>query len=107
MCLFLLFLSEMQKAQYAEKRLKRKLDDLMFYGDSTNVHFHSLAMRSQLCKKMFHTCGKKYMWTYDVSGKKLLLIFIYNLLIKSLSFVDLNLGSILLTQNLEKIGRTK
>ena len=100
MCLFLLFLSEMQKAQYAEKRLKRKLDDLMFYGDSTNVHFHSLAMRSQLCKKMFHTCGKKYMWTYDVSGKKLLLI-------KSLSFIDLNLGSILLTQNLEKVGRTK
>ena len=99
------FLSEMQKAQYAEKRVKRKLDDLMFYGDSTNVHFHSLAMRSQLCKKMFHTCGKKYMWTYDVSGKKLLLI--YNLLIKSLSFVDLNLGSILLTQNLEKVGRTK
>lgn len=97
---FLLFLSEMQKAQYAEKRLKRKLDDLMFYGDSTNVHFHSLAMRSQLCKKMFHTCGKKYMWTYDVSGKKLLLI-------KSLSFIDLNLGSILLTQNLEKVGRTK
>lgn len=100
MCLFLLFLSEMQKAQYAEKRLKRKLDDLMFYGDSTNVHFHSLAMRSQLCKKMFHTCGKKYMWTYDVSGKKLLLI-------KSLSLIDLNLGSILLTQNLEKVGRTK
>lgn len=103
MCLFLLFfffLSEMQKAQYAEKRLKRKLDDLMFYGDSTNVHFHSLAMRSQLCKKMFHTCGKKYMWTYDVSGKKLLHI-------KSLSFIDLNLGSILLTQNLEKVGRTK
>lgn len=97
---FLLFLSEMQKAQYAEKRLKRKLDDLMFYGDSTNVHFHSLAMRSQLCKKMFHTCGKKYMWTYDVSGKKLLLI-------KSLSLIDLNLGSILLTQNLEKVGRTK
>lgn len=97
---FLLFLSEMQKAQYAEKRLKRKLDDLMFYGDSTNVHFHSLAMRSQLCKKMFHNCGKKYMWTYDVSGKKLLLI-------KSLSFIDLNLGSILLTQNLEKVGRTK
>ena len=97
---FLLFLSEMQKAQYAEKRLKRKLDDLMFYGDSTNVHFHSLAMRSQLCKKMFHTCGKKYMWTYDVRGKKLLLI-------KSLSFIDLNLGSILLTQNLEKVGRTK
>lgn len=97
---FLLFLSEMQKAQYAEKRLKRKLDDLMFYGDSTNVHFHSLAMRSQLCKRMFHTCGKKYMWTYDVSGKKLLLI-------KSLSFIDLNLGSILLTQNLEKVGRTK
>lgn len=97
---FLLFLSEMQKAQYAEKHLKRKLDDLMFYGDSTNVHFHSLAMRSQLCKKMFHTCGKKYMWTYDVSGKKLLLI-------KSLSFIDLNLGSILLTQNLEKVGRTK
>ena len=100
MCLFLFFLSEMQKAQYAEKRVKRKLDDLMFYGDSTNVHFHSLAMRSQLCKKMFHTCGKKYMWTYDVSGKKLLLI-------KSLSFIDLNLGSILLTQNLEKVGRTK
>ena len=97
---FLLFLSEMQKAQYAEKRLKRKLDDLMFYGDSTNVHFHSLAMRSQLCKKMFHTCRKKYMWTYDVSAKKLLLI-------KSLSFIDLNLGSILLTQNLEKVGRTK
>ena len=90
----------MQKAQSAEKRRKRKLDDLMFYGDSTNVHFHSLAMRSQLCKKMFHTCGKKYMWTYDVSGKKLLLI-------KSLSFIDLNLGSILLTQNLEKVGRTK
>ena len=90
----------MQKAQYAEKDVKRKLDDLMFYGDSTNVHFHSLAMRSQLCKKMFHTCGKKYMWTYDVSGKKLLLI-------KSLSFIDLNLGSILLTQNLEKVGRTK
>ena len=90
----------MQKAQYAEKDVKIKLDDLMFHGDSTNVHFHSLAMRSQLCKKMFHTCGKKYMWTYDVSGKKLLLI-------KSLSFIDLNLGSILLTQNLEKVGRTK
>ncbi|XP_066019992.1 uncharacterized protein [Pocillopora verrucosa] len=60
---------EMQKAQYAEKRVKRKLDDLMFYGDSTNVHFHSLAKKSQLCKKMFHTCGKKYMWNYDVSWK--------------------------------------
>ena len=106
MCLFLFFfLSEMQKAQYAEKRVKRKLDDLMFYGDSTNVHFHSLAKKSQLCKKMFHTCGKKYMWNYDVSGKKLFLI--YNLLMKSLSFVDLNLGTILLKQNLEKVVRTK
>ena len=95
----------MQKAQYAEKDVKIKLDDLMFHGDSTNVHFHSLAMRSQLCKKMFHTCGKKYMWTYDVSGKKLFLI--YNLLIKRLSFVDLNLGSILLKHNLEKVGRTE
>ncbi|XP_022790075.1 uncharacterized protein LOC111329605 [Stylophora pistillata] len=60
---------EMHKTQYAGKRVKRKLDDLMFYGDSTNVHFHSLARRNRLCKEMFHTCEKKYMWTYDVSSK--------------------------------------
>ncbi|PFX25978.1 CWF19-like protein 1 [Stylophora pistillata] len=59
--------NEMHKTQYAGKRVKRKLDDLMFYGDSTNVHFHSLARRNRLCKEMFHTCEKKYMWTYDVS----------------------------------------
>ena len=39
----------------------------MVYGDSVGVHYYRLATNRPLCKEIFRTCSKKYMWTYDVS----------------------------------------
>ena len=41
----------------------------MVYGDSVGVHYYRLATNRPLCKELFRTCSKKYMWTYDVSCK--------------------------------------
>ena len=50
-----------------ERSRKSKLRTLTVYGDSISVHYHKLATKRRLCKEIFHTCNKKYMWTYDVS----------------------------------------
>lgn len=44
----------------------------MVYGDSIGVHYYRLATNRPLCKEIFRTCSKKYMWTYDVSWKILM-----------------------------------
>ena len=41
----------------------------MVYGDSIGLHYYRLATNRPLCKEIFRTCSKKYMWTYDVSWK--------------------------------------
>ena len=41
----------------------------MVYGDSIGLHYYRLATNRPLCKEIFRTCSKKYMWTYDVSCK--------------------------------------
>ena len=50
-----------------EESGRKKLQTFMVYGDSIGVRYHALARKRSLCKEMFRTCNKKYMWTYDVS----------------------------------------
>ena len=52
-----------------EQRRNSKLSTLMVYGDSIGLHYYRLATNRPLCKEIFRTCSKKYMWTYDVSWK--------------------------------------
>lgn len=55
-----------------ERGRNSKLSTLMVYGDSIGVHYYRLATNRPLCKEIFRTCSKKYMWTYDVSWKILM-----------------------------------
>lgn len=57
-------------AYSVDQRSKSKLGTLMVYGDSIGVHYHKMATTRRLCKEIFRTCNKKYMWTYDVSSWK-------------------------------------
>ncbi|KAL9978836.1 hypothetical protein ACROYT_G016406 [Oculina patagonica] len=59
---------EVYKVDQAQSK-KKKLQTLMIYGDSIGVRYHTLASKRRLCKEMFRTCNKKYMWTYDASWK--------------------------------------
>lgn len=52
-----------------ERGRNSKLSTLMVYGDSIGLHYYRLATNRPLCKEIFRTCSKKYMWTYDVSCK--------------------------------------
>ena len=52
-----------------EQGRNSKLSTLMVYGDSIGLHYYRLATNRPLCKELFRTCSKKYMWTYDVSWK--------------------------------------
>ncbi|XP_078355034.1 uncharacterized protein LOC144639616, partial [Oculina patagonica] len=58
---------EVYKVDQAQN--EKTLQTLMIYGDSIGVHYHTLASKRRLCKEMFRTCNKKYMWTYDASWK--------------------------------------